>query len=121
LKRNKSASSNHQIILAAAAAAPLLMASFSGAAAFTYSGASGGTWSTAGNWTGTGTPPPTTNDTAILDTTSTGRSVIYDSAASGSLNTLTLNQTLGQVNLLDMQRSSFTITNGVTLGVTSSR
>ena len=70
---------------------------------------SGGSWSTALNWT-TDTVP-TTGNTAVLDTTGANRVVTYDASASGSLGTLTINQTSGFTNTIDLVRS------GATLGV----
>ncbi|PAW78016.1 MAG: hypothetical protein B9S32_09015 [Verrucomicrobia bacterium Tous-C9LFEB] len=77
-----------------------------------------GIWSTTSNWD-SGTPPGT-SDTVTLGDVSTGtRTITYDSAASGYLTKLTLNQTTaGSANRLAIQRD-LTLSGTLTLGATS--
>lgn len=81
-------------------------------------GNTGGDWSTTANWTPSGNP--TIGDTATLGDVTTGtRTVVYGSAAPGTLTGLTLTQTTaGATNLLDVQRS-LAVTNAITLGATA--
>ncbi|MDX2082219.1 MAG: autotransporter-associated beta strand repeat-containing protein [Terrimicrobiaceae bacterium] len=80
----------------------------------TWNAAGNGTWSTAGNWTPATVPG--TGNTAILNNTSSNRTVTYDTAASGTVGTLTINQTTaGVTNAVDLLRS-LTLQSALTLG-----
>ncbi len=78
-------------------------------------GDTGGTWSTAGNWSPAAVPGST--DTATLTDVSSGttRTVVYDTGASGSLLGLTMTELSGGTNILDLQKN-LAITNAVSLG-----
>ena len=70
-------------------------------------------WSTAANWNPA--TAPITGQTALLnDTVSANRTIVYDTGASGALGTLTMTQTSGFLNSLDVQKN-LTIANAVTL------
>ena len=79
-----------------------------------------GTWSNAADWAnGATTPagPPTTGDTATLDNVGQNRIINYDTGASGTLDTLTINETGGFTNELFLQKA-LNVTNAITLGAT---
>jgi autotransporter-associated beta strand protein len=77
----------------------------------------GGTWTTTTNWTPNGNPG--TGDTALLGTTSgVNRTVVYGTASSGTLGTLTFSQSASGTNTLETQRS-VGVANGITLGATT--
>jgi len=79
------------------------------------SATTGGTWSTAGNWTPASVP--ITGNTALLDNATASRIVIYDAAASGALGTLNFTQTSAVTNQLTVLRN-LTVANAITLGAT---
>ncbi len=101
-------------ILAIAAALALPSAAFATAA--TWNGGTDYKWSTGQNWSSSSAP--TTSDTAALADTTVNRTIIYDSAASGALGTLSITQTSAFLNELSFQRS-FTITQAVALGAST--
>ncbi|MEY3897118.1 MAG: hypothetical protein RLZZ214_2639 [Verrucomicrobiota bacterium] len=96
----------------------LLAAATAGAQTWDGNGTptAGGNWSTGANWNPDTVPGA--SHTAILDNTSANRTIIYDSGASGSLGTLTFNQSSAFANILDIQRS-LVVTNAITLGASS--
>ena len=78
----------------------------------------GGNWSVTGDWS-SGTVPGS-SDTAILsDVTSGGRTIVYDSNASGSLLELSITQSTSAFsNILQIQRNLI-VTNAIVLGAAS--
>jgi hypothetical protein len=93
-------------------------ASASRAAIVTWNSATtGGSWSISGNWNPS-TGAPTTGDTATLDNATADRVVYYDTAASGTLDTLNITETSGYLNQLTLYKS-LTVTNPIVLGATS--
>ena len=91
-----------------------LFAALSGSvvAQTTWTGATDLNWSTATNWS-SGTAPSTGN-TALINDTAANRTIVYDTAASGALGTLTLTETSAFVNALDIKKD-LTIASAVTL------
>jgi hypothetical protein len=70
-------------------------------------------WSTAANWNPA--TAPITGQTALLnDTVSANRTIVYDTGASVALGTLTMTQTSGFLNSLDVQKN-LTIATAVNL------
>ncbi len=94
-----------------------LSGSQSMAATYTWSGASGGSWSAPANWTAN-SGVPTTSDTANLLDTATTRNVIYDTSASGVLGALSITQTSNAINKLTVQKN-LTVANAITLAASS--
>jgi hypothetical protein len=95
---------------------------------YSYQGATGGDWSVPANWYDTTNPPgtasPGTSDTAnIYNSGSGNQTVIYDSAASDTLNTLNLTESGTGTDEVDYQRSqggvNGYITNSFTLSSTT--
>jgi autotransporter-associated beta strand protein len=97
-----------------------LCLSMAPAAAVDYtwgSATTGGSWSETTNWTPNGAP--TTGDTALFDDATADRTVLYDTAASGTLTGLSFTQTTSDIlNELWVQRS-LSVTNAVTVGASS--
>ena len=79
------------------------------AATYTWGSATtGGSWSTSANWSPNGVPAAA--DTAILDDAAATRTVFYDAAAtgtfaSGTVAALSITQSSGFVNTLELQRT----------------
>jgi len=75
-----------------------------------------GSWSLPANWS-TGSAP-TTSDTATLADATANRTIYYDTAASGALNTLTITENSGYNNQLTLYRN-LSVTNAISLGSSS--
>jgi len=87
------------------------------AATYTWTGASGTTWSLASNWSPSSTAPAA-GDTANILSSSTNQTVVYDSAASGTLGTLSISQTSAATNQLTLLRN-LTVSSAITLGASN--
>ncbi len=82
--------------------------------------ATGGNWSDFFMWetvSGPGSTFPGTGDSALIGNATANRTVIYDSAAAGSLGSLSLTQTSAFTNTLSVQKA-LTISSPLTLGAT---
>ncbi len=101
----------------AVVAAMVMFAAPARAVVYTWTSSStGGSWSVTGNWTPSGAP--TTSDTANLNDATADRVIFYDSAASGSLSTLSFTQSSAFKNELQIQKQ-VSVTNAITLAASS--
>ncbi|MBE7157254.1 MAG: hypothetical protein INR62_02240 [Rhodospirillales bacterium] len=91
---------------------------------YTYAGANNGTWSAPANWTPNTSYPGNggaagNTDIALINSVAANQNINYDSAASGFLGTLTINEaTAGVTNQVTLQRS-LTLTNALSLGASA--